>query len=150
VEFHGGSVNDGTQLTFPVSINGVGGIAVLDTGSRDTKINPRFAAAAGVDPTSAAFRTGDLIYGANSHPVTSRKGPVKSLAFAGFTIKDAQVRVIDMSVFKSWGIGKRPAMIFGEDIMSRYRLVYDHQDKRFWFGPSECARESKRTAATKS
>ncbi len=55
----GGSVRDGTQLTFPVRVGAARGIAVLDTGSRETKLNPQFAAAAGIDPASPGFRAGE-------------------------------------------------------------------------------------------
>jgi hypothetical protein len=41
------------ELTLPVTVNGVKGLAVLDTGSRDTRINSRFAATAHIDPSSA-------------------------------------------------------------------------------------------------
>lgn len=138
VGLRGGAVRAGTQLTLPVSINGVEGIAVLDTGSKDTKINPRFASAAGVDTMSASFRDADLIYGADSHSVASRKGPVKEINFAGMQVLAAEVRVVDLPVLDSFGIGKEPAMILGIDLMRSYRLIYDHQAKNFWFGKSEC------------
>ena len=38
----GGMVKSGTQLTFDVTIHGVHGVAVLDTGSRDSRINSLF------------------------------------------------------------------------------------------------------------
>lgn len=134
----GGKVREGTQLTLPVWINGARGMAVLDTGSRNTKINPRFAAAAGVDPASRAFHDTDLIYGANAKPMASRKGPVDEIRFGGRTVKAAEVRVMDLPVFKTFGLGDGPAMILGQDVIGRYRLVYDHQARRFWFTGSAC------------
>jgi predicted aspartyl protease len=134
----GGKVREGTQLTLPVWINGARGMAVLDTGSRDTKVNPRFAAAAGVDPNSRAFHDTDLIYGANSKPMVSRKGPVGEIRFGGRAVKNAEVRVMDLPVFQTFGLGDGPAMILGQDVIGRYRLVYDHQARRFWFTPSAC------------
>jgi predicted aspartyl protease len=136
--FKGGTVNDGTQLTFNVSINGVHGVAVLDTGSRDTRINNAFARAAGIDPTSSRFHDAETIYGANSKGMPSRKGPIGTVSFAGLDVRNAQARVMDLPVLDSFGIGNGPAMIFGLDLMQNFRLIYDHEAKQFWFDASTC------------
>ena len=136
----GGSVVDGTQLSFPVEIGPAHGIAVLDTGSSDTRVNSAFARAAGIDPTSAAFRDAEPIFGVNSKATPTRKGPVGTVRFAGLTVPDAEVRVMDAPVYKSWGFGDGPAMILGLDLMAGYRLVYDHEAKIFWFDRSLCRR----------
>lgn len=134
----GGTVKDGTQLTFPVTIHGVTGVAVLDTGSRDSRINSQFAHAAGIDPSSSAFHDSETIYGANSKGMPSRKGPIGTVSFAGLEVPNAQAKVMDLPVFDSFGIGNGPAMIFGLDLMRDFRLVYDHEAKRFWFDQSKC------------
>jgi len=139
VQVNGGSIADGTLLTLPVQINGIKGVALLDTGSRDSRISPGFAAAAGVDPSSSAFRDADLIYGANSKAAVSRTGPVGTVRFAGISIANAEARVIDLPAFRSAGVGDH-VMILGTDLMRDHRLVYDHQAKRFWFGSSRCGR----------
>jgi len=82
----GGTVKDGTQLTFDVTIHGVHGVAVLDTGSRDTRINSLFARAAGIDPASPAFHPSETIYGANSKGMASREGPIGTVGFAGLKV----------------------------------------------------------------
>lgn len=134
----GGPVVDGTQLTLPVWVGKVQGIAVLDTGSSDTRINTAFARAAGIDPASAAFRDAEPIFGVNSNPVPSRKGPVGAVRFAGLEARNTELRVIDLPVFRSFGFGDGPAMILGLDLMQGHRLVYDHEAKRFWFDASTC------------
>lgn len=134
----GGTVKEGTQLTFGVTIHGVHGIAVLDTGSRDTRINSLFARAAGIDPASAAFHDGETIYGANSKGMASRIGPIGTVRFAGLEVAGVQAKVMDLPVFDTFGIGNGPAMIFGLDLMQGFRLIYDHQAKRFWFDESTC------------
>jgi predicted aspartyl protease len=135
---HGGAIADGTLLTLPVRINGAEGVAMLDTGSRDSRISPQFAQAASVDASTAAFRDADLIYGANDKAKASRIGPVGTIEFAGITVPHAVARVIDLPAFATAGIGEH-AMILGADLMQPYRLIYDHAAKRFWFGPSRCA-----------
>jgi hypothetical protein len=76
----------------------------------------------------------------NSDATPSRKGPVGTVRFAGLEIPDAEVRVIDMPVYKSFGFGDGPAKILGLDLMAGYRLVYDHEAKLFWFDRSKCGR----------
>ncbi|MEE7559814.1 hypothetical protein HH299_08970, partial [Xanthomonas sp. Kuri4-2] len=134
--FEGGAVAQGTQLTFPVRIGEAEGIAVLDTGSRDTKINTRFARAAGIDPAAAAFAPADAVYGASAHAMDSRQGPIGRVRFGALEVRDARARVMDLPVFEAFGLGDRPAMIFGLDLMRDHRLVYDHQARRFWFDRS--------------
>jgi hypothetical protein len=121
-------------------INGVKGLAVLDTGSRDTRINSRFAAAAHIDPSSVDFKATDPLYGANSKAMSSKKGPLGTIAFAGVEVQDVQGRVMDLPVFETFGMADAPAMILGEDVMSEFRLIYDHQEKRIWFLHSACTR----------
>jgi hypothetical protein len=139
----GGSVPDGTQLTLPVTVGGVESTAYLDTGSRDTRISPSFAAAAHIDPSSPAFRDADLIFGFKSKGTVSRIGPIGSVQFAGITVTHAEARVIDLPVFGTFRPGGPPAMILGMDLMQGHRLVYDHEAKRFWFTPSLCNRDRK-------
>ena len=141
VVVQGGSVTDGTQLTLPVTVGSVGGTAYLDTGSRDTRISPSFAAAAHIDPSSPAFRDADLIFGFKSKGTASRIGPIGTVQFAGITLTHAEARVMDLPVFGTFRPGGPPAMILGMDLMQGYRIVYDHEAKRFWFTPSLCNRQ---------
>ena len=135
-----GGVVDGTQLSFPVEIGGVRGVAVLDTGSSDTRVNTAFLKAAGIDPASAAFRDAEPIFGVAGKATPSRKGPVGAVRFAGLEVTSPEVRVIDMPIYKSFGFGDGPAMIMGLDLMAGFRLVYDHEAKVFWFDRSKCGR----------
>jgi len=139
VMVQGGLVPDGTQLTLPVTVGGVESTAYLDTGSRDTRISPSFAAAAHIDPASPAFRDADPIFALKSTGTASRIGPIGSVQFAGITLPNAEARIIDLPVFGAFRNGGPPAMILGMDLMKGYRLVYDHEAMRFWFTHSSCA-----------
>ena len=139
-QIRGGTIRDGTLLTLPIEINGVRGVAFLDTGSRDSRISPAFARVAGVDPAGPAFRDAEPIFGANSKAAPSRIGPVGQVRFAGITLANATARVMDLAAFRSAGVGER-VMILGTDLMQDYRLVYDHAAKRIWFGASACRSE---------
>lgn len=136
VMIEGGTVLDGTQLTLPVTVNGVSGKAILDTGSRGTEINPLFARAAHLDIDGPTFDRGETLYGAASTATETREGKVGKISFAGHTATGLTVRVADLSVFKSFGVGNEPAMILGVNAMRDLRLIYDHQAKRLWFDPA--------------
>lgn len=138
VMIEGGSVLEGTQLTFPVTLNGVTGTAILDTGSRGTQVNGLFARSAALDVNGSAFGAGETLYGVALRATETREGKVDSVAFAGKTIRGLTVRVADLAVFKTWGLEKKPTMIFGINAMQGLRVVYDHQAKRFWFDRSGC------------
>jgi len=133
-----GPVKEGTELTLPVTINGVKGLAVLDTGSRDTRINSKFAAAVGIDPTSADFKVADVIYGSTSKAMPSKVGPLGTIAFAGLEVRNVRGRVMDLSSYETFGMADAPAMTLGADVMGGFKLIYDHQEKRVWFQPSTC------------
>lgn len=134
----GGSVLEGTQLSVPVTMNGAMGTAILDTGSHGTQINGLFARSAGLDVNGSDFGPGATLYGAALKAAKTREGKVRTVVFAGNTVRELTVRVADLKVFKSWGLENKPAMIFGMNAMQSFRVVYDHHAKRFWFDRSRC------------
>jgi predicted aspartyl protease len=131
-------IDAGTSLlTLPVSINGIDGVAVLDTGSRRTRVTTAFAKLAGIDPASSAFHDDDPIYGTALHELVPRSGPIGDVRFAGQTIKGATAQVVDLPVLTQ-DFGGKPAMILGADLLARYRLVYDHASHTIWLQASRC------------
>lgn len=134
-----GSIRDGQQLTLPVTVNGAVGVAVLDSGARDTIINHEFASAAGIDPQSAAFRDGLPARGATMHSVSSRVGPIGTVHFAGITRQGVIARIIDLPYFRGAGLAGGPALNLGLDLLRGTRLTLDYSSRRFWLAPSSCA-----------
>jgi predicted aspartyl protease len=133
-----GSIRDGKQLTLPVSINNVTGIAVLDSGSRNTIINHKFAEAAGINPLSSVFRDGPHTRGATGTAIASRVGPIGTVHFAGITRRNAVARVADMPFLEGAGLANTPAMTLGLDFLRGTRLTIDYSARRFWFAKSVC------------
>jgi len=131
-------IDEGTTLlTLPVAVNGFTGIAVLDTGSRDTRLTSSFARAAGIDASSKQFQDGAAIFGANSNQMIPRNGPVGRIGFGGIEIDNARAQVIDLPMLEA-DFGGKPAMLLGADLLSRYRLLYDHEARKIWLRPSIC------------
>lgn len=128
-----------TLLSFPASLNGVEGVAILDTGSRDTRINSLFAKRAGIDPNGTGFVAGPPLNGASGHTLSSKQGPLGNITIQGKALGAVTGRVMDLPVFAAWGIDRQPSMILGMDVLRRHRLVYDHMGHRFWITRSSCA-----------
>jgi predicted aspartyl protease len=128
-----------TPLNFPVTVNGIAGIAVLDTGSRNTRINLKFASLAGIDPKSPAFHDGDALFGIGGGTVIPRNGPIGTLAFSGMTLRDVRAQVMDVTALTE-DFGEKPSMLLGLDVLGQFRVIYDHRANHIWFRPSTCAR----------
>lgn len=134
-----GSIEGGKQLTLPVQLNGVAGVATLDTGARSTMINNTFAKIAGIDPNSETFQDGPPARGAVQTAVPSRMGPIGTLSFAGIVRHNVTARVVDLPVFDDAGYTNGHAMNIGVDLLGGVRLLIDYQARRVWMAPSRCA-----------
>jgi predicted aspartyl protease len=126
-----------TLLSFPVRLNGAEGVAVLDTGDRLTKINTRFAYAAGLKLSSGKFHAAGAIYGIGAVRMVSKQGPLGNIQIGQITIPAIHGEVIDLPSLKEL-YGDKPAMIIGVDLLQRFRLIYEHSQNRFWLRPSTC------------
>lgn len=132
----GTSKND-TLLSLPVTINGYTGPALLDTGSRETRLNFAFAHAAGLDTDSARFHDAKPIYGTSGHKLVPRIGTVNSIRFAGTTLQNTTIQIADLPALQE-DFGSKPAMLLGADLLGHYRLIYDHSSHRIWLRTSTC------------
>lgn len=121
------------HLAFDVQINGVTGTAVLDSGARDTRLNWRFAAAAGYSPDDAALPEAGTIQGATNTPLTSKAIEIRTLTVAGHVITGQKARAVDLPVFEQFGVADRPALILGFDVLRRARIVIDLARDTLWF-----------------
>lgn len=134
---HAGLDKGTSLLTIPASVNGVQGIAVIDSGSRSTRLTPSFASKAGIDISAASFHDDEAIYGTSMVKRVPRTGPVGEVRFAGLALPDTIAQVVDLPVLAGDFHGA-PAMLLGVDLLGRYRMVYDHAARNVWFDASRC------------
>jgi predicted aspartyl protease len=127
-----------TLLTLPVTVNGFAGVAVLDTGSRRTRLTPSFAKGAGIDTVLRPFHDDEPIYGTSIIKQVPRTGPIGLVRVANTVFADATGQVVNLPVLTQ-DFGGKPAMILGADLIGRYRLVYDQATHTVWFQPSHCS-----------
>jgi predicted aspartyl protease len=127
-----------TLLSFSIRLNGAEGVALLDTGNRLTKINTRFAHAAGLKLSSGKFHAVDTIYGIGAVRMLSKRGPLGNIQIGQMTLPAVQGEVMDLPSLKE-SYGDKPAMIIGVDLLERFRLIYEHSRNRFWLRLSTCS-----------
>lgn len=133
-----GSIKNGKQLTLPVTVNGVAGVATLDSGARSTMINNIFAKAAGIEPTAPSFRDGPPARGAVPTPIPSRIGPIGTVRFSDTIQRNVVARVVDLPVFDDEGYSNGHAFNIGLDMLHNMRITIDYSARRVWMGPSRC------------
>jgi predicted aspartyl protease len=126
-----------TLLTLPATVNGFAGTAILDTGSRRTRLMPSFASSAGIDTAKPPFRDDEPIYGTSMTKRVPRTGPIGDVRIADTVFADAVGQVVELPALTQ-DFGGKPAMILGADLISRYRLVYDHAAQTVWFQQTHC------------
>ena len=124
-------------LQIPVTINGAPGVAVLDSGSRVSKLNSTFARAGGVDPNSAAFHDDEPIQGANLNPMIPRSGLIGHFEFGGMRLENVHAQVIDLPIMQQVD-GTQPVLLLGSDLLQTLHFVFDHDGRRVWFRHSSC------------
>lgn len=110
-----------------VSINGVRGHALIDTGSTITFINSHFAEAAkGVQRVQAPqeIRGSDL----NRNELQVFK--FRKMQLGEKRISNFSIPVLETDLFAALGFGDAPMMVIGMDLLSHYRLQIDRKRKR--------------------
>lgn len=117
-------------LTVPVRVNGYVGIAVVDTGARETRVNTAFARAAGLTMDAGAAPT--TIHGATNNAIVLHPARARSVVLGRVALGPRRVLVGDLPVFKAFGVADRPAMILGSDYLAGRRLRIDFPAARVW------------------
>jgi hypothetical protein len=117
-----GSVNDGENMPF-----------IVDIGSRFTILNRTASRSSGI----AFERRADnqLALGCGGGPgLPVEHGQADRLRFGSILFDEPQLHLIDMPVFATLGLANEQAGIFGNDLLSHYRVAidYDKSELRFW------------------
>ncbi|MEL7283905.1 MAG: retropepsin-like aspartic protease [Pseudomonadota bacterium] len=117
----------GGLIFIPVSINGVSGEALIDTGSTVTFVNAHYAARAGGvkrDQEPEAIQGSDL-----------NRGELEVFEFRKMRLGDKRIStfsipVLETDLFASLGFDQAPMMVIGMDLLSHYRLQIDRKRER--------------------
>lgn len=120
-----------------VRINGVKGLALIDTGADVSFTNPAFAQA------SKARMDEDethRIRGSDQAMQTASIYAFRNMRFAGSRVSRFDAPVLETDLFSELGFADQPMMLLGMDFLQHYRMQIDRDRKRisfvtFNFGP---------------
>ncbi len=119
-----------------IRLNGVEVPAVLDTGARGTIINWAAAKAIGLTPDTPGLVKGTDVRGATAHATPSVKAKLARLSIDTAEMRDRDIRIADLPVFKVLGFeADQPAVILGIDMFADRRFVIDHPGLRLHVSP---------------
>ncbi len=107
-----------------VTVNGVKGRALIDTGSPFSFINSRMALEAKAQSDEEKTRS---LIGATGGAMSVSVATVKRLSVARFNVSRLNMIVADPALFRDLGIQDEPAMLLGLDLLSLFRVQIDRR-----------------------
>ena len=120
------------KIMLPVSIGGVDGWGLLDTGAQFTVLNPAFAERLGLDAASGRLSEGGEISGIDGRPMSLSLAAVEDIAVGHWTWRRGTVRVGNLPVFSRLGEEDAPLVIIGSDWLSGRRFAIDYGAEEVW------------------
>lgn len=107
-----------------VSINGVKGKALIDTGSPFSFINSEMARAAKVKRDDEKTQR---LQGATGGSLAVSVASVKRLSVARFSVRRLNMIIADPAMFDDLGLRDEPAMLIGLDLLALFRVQIDRR-----------------------
>ena len=121
-------VND--LIFVSVEINGVSGLALIDTGADVSLVNPVFARKAG---GKLDVLNQQRIQGSDLSSQTVEIFAFRRLRFGDSKITDFSIPVVDTDLFVNLGFSEQPMMVMGMDLLGQFRLQVDRQEQSVHF-----------------
>ena len=107
-----------------VKLNGVDGLALIDTGSSISYVNSRFAEAAGAKPNEEKTQT---IRGITGGDVAIRVATARKFTLGRHPVTGPDLIVADPTLFAHLGMADEPARVLGLDYPSIFRVQLDRR-----------------------
>lgn len=117
-------------VEFTAELGGAKVRSLLDTGARKSFVNWRAAGAAGISPQSPGLVRKLAAGGATAHAFSFHVGSFPDIEIGLTRFPDPTLSIADLPVFDALGMGDRPAMIVGLDILGDRRFVIDYPNSR--------------------
>lgn len=119
------------RILLPISVNGVAGMAMLDTGAQQTIINPAFAQAL---VFSAPQQPAGEIMGIDGTAIAMMRAHVEAARIGPWHWDNAMLHIADLAVFDRMGPREAPLMILGMDWLAGRRFAIDYGRQEVWLG----------------
>lgn len=112
-----------------IKVQGKDALALIDTGSSVTMVNPIFASR--FSRSDEEVRTLEIINAAeevNVYKILS----ARTVRLGDFRIRKIEAFIIDPPILELTGIHDEPVMIIGLDLLSQFRLQFDREEEVLW------------------
>lgn len=112
-----------------VTINGVKGRALIDTGSSITYVNSSFAEKSGMNTNS---KKTEQLLGITGNEYDVRIARIKRVDLGRLRLERLDLLVSDPRLFEYLGIAEEPVMVIGMDFLSSFRVQIDRKREKFY------------------
>ena len=117
-----------------VEVNGVRGLALIDTGATSTLISSQFAARARGRDVPAYTH----VVGISGNPVPAEIVSVRRMGLGSYRLREFDLVVYDPPVFAHLGFDGESMMVLGMDLLRHFRVIIDRERERVWLvGPKQ-------------
>lgn len=107
-----------------ISVNGVKGRALIDTGSPVSLMNSAFARAAGVPRNDEKSQ---ILQGATGGKLLAHVATARQISIGYHTFRKMDMIVADPALFEDMGLQDEPLMLLGIDYLSQFRVQIDRK-----------------------
>jgi len=104
--------------------------AILDSGAAHSTLNWRGAAGAGVTRATPGMRTTRTADGMSGDTVESHLYTIDRVGVGGLRFPPLEMRISDLPVFAALGLGQRPTMLVGADLLRTCRVFISYSERR--------------------
>jgi predicted aspartyl protease len=119
------------RVLLPVSVNGVEGMAMLDTGAQQTIINASFAEALAL---GARMEPDGEITGVDGNPVPLMRGQIDNAQIGPWRWDNRELHVAELALFGRMGAPSEHFMLLGMDWLDGRRFAIDYGTEEVWLG----------------
>lgn len=118
------------KVLAPITINGVAGEALIDTGAQRTVLNAAFVRALGMDLANAPQV--DSITGVDGAAQPLVGVTITTAVVGPWVYRDQRAYAAELPVFQRLGDPDRPLVVLGVDWLAQRRFAIDYQTRRVW------------------
>lgn len=122
---------DTQRLIFaPIKINGIRGLALIDTGAQRSFVNPMYATQS---KAVAVIREQERMQGSDLSRNTAQLYTFRDFRLGAFRAAKTNIPVLQTDLFDELGYADAPMMVIGMDFLQHFRVQIDRKRKRITF-----------------
>ena len=120
------------KIMLPVTIEGVQGWGLLDTGAQTTVLNPVFAERLGMTVSSQRLTDGGEMFGVDGRALALSQAHVDAVTVGVWRWDRRTLKIGDLPVFQRLGQSDEPLAIIGADWLRDHGFAIDYGQQKVW------------------